>query len=202
MCHFDFIEFYEPLKNESSFFTVEIDEELEGANMVASSCNSQETVVDSGVDSEATTPSSPEDEASEETEKSSSKEEAMSNDEMVLETAETLLALSGKKPTGTASASSQKDTTAVVLPQQPQDDAKGSSTTLFTTFFYVLCSDANFAGHAVLCFPIWFYLNKIFHIPFSLPEFSLQPLKKKDFCTPWQMYYNQVWWLQQSSPKK
>merc|ERR1719225_1645185 len=107
---------------------VEIDEELEGANMVASSCNSQETVVDSGVDSEATTPSSPEDEASEETEKSSSKEEsALSNDEMVLETAETLLALSGKKPTGTA-ASSQKDT-AVVLPQQPQDDAKGEGET-------------------------------------------------------------------------
>ena len=138
MCHFDFIEFYEPLKNESSFFTVEIDEELEGANMVASSCNSQETVVDSGVDSEATTPSSPEDEASEETEKSSSKEEsALSNDEMVLETAETLLALSGKKPTGTAAASSQKDT-AVVLPQQPQDDAKGSTPLLrLFSMFYV-----------------------------------------------------------------
>ena len=137
MCHFDFIEFYEPLKNESSFFTVEIDEELEGANMVASSCNSQETVVDSGVDSEATTPSSPEDEASEETEKSSSKEEAMSNDEMVLETAETLLALSGKKPTGTGAASSQKDT-AVVLPQQPQDDAKGSTPLLrLFSMFYV-----------------------------------------------------------------
>lgn len=138
MCHFDFIEFYEPLKNESSFFTVEIDEELEGANMVASSCNSQETVVDSGVDSEATTPSSPEDEASEETEKSSSKEEpALSNDEMVLETAETLLALSGKKPTGTGAASSQKDT-AVVLPQQPQDDAKGSTPLLrLFSMFYV-----------------------------------------------------------------
>ena len=181
MCHFDFIEFYEPLKNESSFFTVEIDEELEGANMVASSCNSQETVVDSGVDSEATTPSSPEDEASEETEKSSSKEEpALSNDEMVLETAETLLALSGKKPTGTAAASSQKDT-AVVLPQQPQDDAKGSTPLLrlFSMFYVPMRTSRAMWTMLLLCFPIWFYLNKIFHIPFSL--YASEPFKKERF---------------------
>ena len=174
MCHFDFIEFYEPLKNESSFFTVEIDEELEGANMVASSCNSQETVVDSGVDSEATTPSSPEDEASEETEKSSSKEEsALSNNEMVLETAETLLALSGKKTANATSASSQNDT-AIVLPQQPQDDAKG---TLFYDFF--LCF--MFAS-MLLSFPIWFYLNKIFS--YSVQQriaSTLSPVKKERF---------------------
>ena len=173
MCHFDFIEFYEPLKNESSFFTVEIDEELEGANMARTSCNSQETVVDSGVDSEATTPSSPEDEASEETEKNS-KESALSNDEMVLETAETLLALSGKKTANATSASSQNDT-AIVLPQQPQDDAKG---TLFYDFF--LCF--MFAS-MLLSFPIWSYLNKIFS--YSVQQriaSTLSPVKKAIFA--------------------
>ena len=75
------------------------------------SCNSQEVVVDSGVDSEATTPSSPEDDSQEDIENNKSKQEQMS-DEMVLETAETLLALSGKKSTSTA----------IVLPQQPPND--------------------------------------------------------------------------------
>ena len=79
------------------------------------SCNSQEAVVDSGVDSEETTPSSPEDDPQED-EGAKSKEDQQLSDEMVLETAETLLALSGKKPGGN---------TAVVLPQQPGDVPSG-----------------------------------------------------------------------------
>ena len=53
---------------------------------------SAEAVVDSGVDSEATTPSSPEDQESQEDENKAKQED----EDMVLETAETLLALSGK----------------------------------------------------------------------------------------------------------
>ncbi len=77
------------------FIAVEFEEDqvrLLEAGSMASSC--QETVVDSGVDSEATTPSSPEDGDPRE---DSDKPKELSNDEMVLETAETLLALSGKK---------------------------------------------------------------------------------------------------------
>ena len=54
---------------------------------------SSEVVVDSGVDSEATTPSSPEDQESQEDEVAKAQQE---DEDMVLETAETLLALSGK----------------------------------------------------------------------------------------------------------
>ena len=97
------------------------------ASTASMACNS--LAVDSGVDSEATTPSSPEDEALEESEKK------LSNDEMVLETAETLLALSGKKSSASLAASSQNETEAVVLPQQPQEDAKG---TLFLCFYDVV----------------------------------------------------------------
>ena len=99
------------------------------ASTASMACHS--LAVDSGVDSEATTPSSPEDEALEESEKK------LSNDEMVLETAETLLALSGKKPSAASlAASSQNETEAVVLPQpQPQEDAKG---TLFLCFYDVV----------------------------------------------------------------
>ena len=83
------------------------------------SCNSQEAVVDSGVDSEATTPSSPEDDPQEDEGAKSKEEDQQLSDEMVLETAETLLALSGKKP-GNAGGN-----TAVVLPQQPGDVPSG-----------------------------------------------------------------------------
>ena len=98
---------------------------------MASNCNNQEAVIDSGVDSEATTPSSPEDDPHEhDNENSNSRtksavstckrtesiDEASDqqlSDEMVLETAETLLALSGK------SKSSSNGDTAIVLPRQP-----------------------------------------------------------------------------------
>ena len=105
---------------------------------MASNCTSQEAVIDSGVDSEATTPSSPEDDPHEhEAENPNSQnksatathsicksrinsidEEASAegqqlSDEMVLETAETLLALSGK------SKSASNGDTAIVRPRQP-----------------------------------------------------------------------------------
>ena len=92
---------------------------LEGSNM-ASVCNSQEAVVDSGVDSEATTPSSPEDDPQEEDGKSKDQ----LSDEMVLETAETLLALSGKK--------TNQNHTAIVIPQNPDSDVKGKIKLIFS----------------------------------------------------------------------
>ena len=119
----------------------EVSRNLEAAgNMkMASNCTSQEAVIDSGVDSEATTPSSPEDDPHEhEAENQNSRnnksatlapsicksrinsidEEASAegqqlSDDMVLETAETLLALSGK------SKSASNGDTAIVRPQQP-----------------------------------------------------------------------------------
>ena len=99
---------------------------------MASNCNNQEAVIDSGVDSEATTPSSPEDDPHEHDNENSNSRQTKSavstckrtksideasdhqlSDEMVLETAETLLALSGK------SKSSSNGDTAIVLPRQP-----------------------------------------------------------------------------------
>ena len=99
---------------------------------MASNCTSQEAVIDSGVDSEATTPSSPEDEHDSEIQSSLNKsatapsicksrtnsiDEAIVgqqlSDDMVLETAETLLALSGK------SKSASNGDTAIVRPRQP-----------------------------------------------------------------------------------
>ena len=101
---------------------------------MASNCTSQEAVIDSGVDSEATTPSSPEDEHDAENPNSQNNKSANSpsicknrinsideasaegqqlSDDMVLETAETLLALSGK------SKSASNGDTAIVRPQQP-----------------------------------------------------------------------------------
>ena len=118
----------------------EVSRNLEAAgNMkMASNCTSQEAVIDSGVDSEATTPSSPEDDPHEhEAENQNSRnnksatlapsicksrinsidEEASPgqqlSDDMVLETAETLLALSGK------SKSASNGDTAIVRPRQP-----------------------------------------------------------------------------------
>ena len=101
---------------------------------MASNCTSQEAVIDSGVDSEATTPSSPEDEHDAENPNSQNNKSATApsicksrinsideasaegqqlSDDMVLETAETLLALSGK------SKSASNGDTAIVRPRQP-----------------------------------------------------------------------------------
>ena len=110
-----------------SYFAVEFEEEeevrLEAGNIVRNmaASNSLEAVVDSGVDSEATTPSSPEDDPQEDEQGvKASKEDSEMSDEMVLETAETLLALSGKKTAGLpASLAASSAETAIVLPQQP-----------------------------------------------------------------------------------
>ena len=76
-----------------NFLTVEFDEEPPHLLQVPQpKMASAEAVVDSGVDSEATTPSSPEDQESQEDENKAKQED----EDMVLETAETLLALSGK----------------------------------------------------------------------------------------------------------
>ena len=105
---------------------------------MASNCTSQsEAVIDSGVDSEATTPSSPEDDPHEHEAENpntqnksatatpsicksrinsideASAEGQQLSDDMVLETAETLLALSGK------SKSASNGDTAIVRPRQP-----------------------------------------------------------------------------------
>ena len=126
---------------------------------MASNCTSQaEAVIDSGVDSEATTPSSPEDDPHEhEAENQNSRnnksatlapsicksrinsidEEASPgqqlSDDMVLETAETLLALSGK------SKSASNGDTAIVRPRQPpQSTANQGKILAFFSSFTIL----------------------------------------------------------------
>ena len=126
---------------------------------MASNCTSQEAVIDSGVDSEATTPSSPEDDPHEhEAENPNSRnnksattpsicksrinsidEEASAegqqlSDDMVLETAETLLALSGK------SKSASNGDTAIVRPRQPPQSPanQGKILSFFSSFTLVL----------------------------------------------------------------
>ena len=134
----------------------EVSRNLEAAgNMkMASNCTSQEAVIDSGVDSEATTPSSPEDDPHDhdaENPNSQNKsatapsicksrinsidEEASAegqqlSDDMVLETAETLLALSGK------SKSASNGDTAIVRPRQPPQSPVNQGKIL--AFFFVL----------------------------------------------------------------
>ena len=139
----------------------EVSRNLEAAgNMkMASNCTSQaEAVIDSGVDSEATTPSSPEDDPHEhEAENQNSRsnksatlapsicksrinsidEEASPgqqlSDDMVLETAETLLALSGK------SKSASNGDTAIVRPRQPpQSPANQGKILAFFSSFTIL----------------------------------------------------------------
>ena len=140
----------------------EVSRNLEAAgNMkMASNCTSQEAVIDSGVDSEATTPSSPEDDPHDhDTENPNSRnnksatlapsicksrinsidEEASAegqqlSDDMVLETAETLLALSGK------SKSASNGDTAIVRPRQPPQSPanQGKILAFFSSFTLVL----------------------------------------------------------------
>ena len=136
---------------------------------MASNCTSQaEAVIDSGVDSEATTPSSPEDDPHEhEAENQNSRnnksatlapsicksrinsidEEASAegqqlSDDMVLETAETLLALSGK------SKSASNGDTAIVRPRQPPQSTANQGKILaffFVLYYtYILYSDYNY----------------------------------------------------------
>ena len=123
---------------------------------MASNCNNQEAVIDSGVDSEATTPSSPEDEPHEHDAENSNSQNSNSqnsksallsirkrtesidgatsedqqlSDEMVLETAETLLALSGK------SKSASNGEANIVRPQQiPQFQVKQGKNFESTSF--------------------------------------------------------------------
>ena len=146
----------------------EVSRNLEAAgNMkMASNCTSQEAVIDSGVDSEATTPSSPEDDPHDHEaenpnsrnnksatatpsicnsrnnsidEKASAEGQQLSDD-MVLETAETLLALSGK------SKSASNGDTAIVRPRQPpQSPANQGKILAFFSFFNILFSYCNFS---------------------------------------------------------
>jgi hypothetical protein len=113
-----------------SLISVELEEDelrMEVGNMA--SC---EAVVDSGVDSEATTPSSPEDDLNDDERGGKNDKSSTNHSDMILETAETLLALSGKKLSVTSrmtTVKSSEDTkikeylnrvdTAVVFPQQP-----------------------------------------------------------------------------------
>ena len=90
---------------------------------------SSEVVVDSGVDSEATTPSSPEDQESQEEEVAKAQQE---DEYMVLETAETLLALSGKSKM--PKEFMNRTDTAVVFPQQPLEDDQGRWNSLILRF--------------------------------------------------------------------
>ena len=90
---------------------------------------SSEVVVDSGVDSEATTPSSPEDQESQEDEVAKAQQE---DEDMVLETAETLLALSGKSKM--PKEFMNRTDTAVVFPQQPLEDDQGRWKSLILRF--------------------------------------------------------------------
>ena len=125
---------------------------------MASNCTSQEAVIDSGVDSEATTPSSPEDDPHEHDAENpnsrnnksatapsicksrinsideASAEGQQLSDDMVLETAETLLALSGK------SKSASNGDTAIVRPQQPPQSPanQGKILAFFLSFTLVL----------------------------------------------------------------
>ena len=124
---------------------------------MASNCTvSQEAVIDSGVDSEATTPSSPEDEHDSENQSSRNNNKSATtapsslicksrtnsideaseagqqlSDDMVLETAETLLALSGK------SKSASNGDTAIVRPRQPTQSPvnQGKILAFFVLFF-------------------------------------------------------------------
>ena len=136
----------------------EVSRNLEAAgNMkMASNCTSQEAVIDSGVDSEATTPSSPEDDPHEhDAENPNSRNKSATapsicksrinsideasagqqlSDDMVLETAETLLALSGK------SKSASNEDTAIVRPRQPPQSPVNQGKilaffVLYSTFF-------------------------------------------------------------------
>ena len=103
--------------------TVEFDEEPhQGPPQQPPKMASSEVVVDSGVDSEATTPSSPEDQESQEEEVTNAKAQ-QEDEDMVLETAETLLALSGKSKM--PKEFMNRTDTAVVFPQQPLDDDQG-----------------------------------------------------------------------------
>ena len=126
---------------------------------MASNCTSQEAVIDSGVDSEATTPSSPEDDPHEHDaenpnsrnnksatapsicksrinsiDEEASAEGQQLSDDMVLETAETLLALSGK------SKSALNGDTAIVRPRQPPQSPanQGKILSFFSSFTLVL----------------------------------------------------------------
>ena len=126
---------------------------------MASNCTSQEAVIDSGVDSEATTPSSPEDDPHEHDaenpnsqnnksatapsicksrinsiDEEASAEGQQLSDDMVLETAETLLALSGK------SKSASNGDTAIVRPRQPPQSPanQGKILSFFSSFTLVL----------------------------------------------------------------
>ena len=122
---------------------------------MASNCTSQEAVIDSGVDSEATTPSSPEDDPHEhDAENPNSRNKSATapsickirinsideasagqqlSDDMVLETAETLLALSGK------SKSASNGDTAIVRPRQPpQSTANQGKILAFFSSFTIL----------------------------------------------------------------
>ena len=135
------------LLTDFSPFSVEFDEveprSEEAANINMASCS--EAVVDSGVDSEATTPSSPEDDSHEEEVGKHTKDEDTLSDEMVLETAETLLALSGKKTKGGNKIHEiiDRPDTAVVFPEQPDTShEKGTELHLFnaTPCVRLLCS--------------------------------------------------------------
>ena len=127
---------------------------------MASNCTSQsEAVIDSGVDSEATTPSSPEDDPHDHDAENPNSQNKSANtapsicksrinsideeasaegqqlsDDMVLETAETLLALSGK------SKSASNGDTAIVRPQQPPQSPanQGKILAFFLSFTLVL----------------------------------------------------------------
>ena len=138
----------------------EVSRNLEAAgNMkMASNCTSQEAVIDSGVDSEATTPSSPEDDPHEHDAENpnsrnnksatapsicksrinsideASAEGQQLSDDMVLETAETLLALSGK------SKSASNGDTDIVRPRQPPQSPanQGKILAFFLSFTLVL----------------------------------------------------------------
>lgn len=100
----------------------EVEPRSEAANINMASCS--EAIVDSGVDSEATTPSSPEDDSHEDEAgqgKPKDEDNHSLSDEMVLETAETLLALSGKKTKMGSKIHEiiDRPDTAVVFPEQP-----------------------------------------------------------------------------------
>lgn len=118
---------------------MEFEEDEARVEVNMASCT--DAVVDSGVDSEATTPSSPEDDAQEDQHdnggKSKEDPQLSSSDEIVLETAETLLALSGKKTSA----------------EQRKAELKGNS---FKNGYFMLQSDTKL----FLCL---FYDNELLH---------------------------------------